>query len=222
MSGSIMRQLILKDLHLMSPMMTGALIIGAIGIALMPFGETAFFVGWLVLFIVVLLLGIFTTGVGVITERKDRVHLFVLTLPTSPAEYTAAKLAASATAFLVPSGILAAAALTLIAATGIPDQLMAFLAALLLYAVCYYSAYLAVALVSDSVILNTLVIIIGNTAPVFIIPALLRLPEMNPDLDASGPIWSDRVLAILAFEVAFSAAAIGLALYVRSRQRDLI
>src|SRR5690606_38553926 len=106
--------------------------------------------------------------------------------------------------------------------TGIPDTLMAILAALLLYAVCYYSAYLAVALVTDSVVLNTLDIIIGNTAPIFIIPALIGLPEMNPDLDPSGPIWSSRVLAILAFEVAFSVAAVGLALFVRSRQRDLI
>src|SRR5690606_30590316 len=156
-SGSITRQLILKDLYLMRPLMLGALVLGGTGIAVMPLGETPF-IGWLVLFIAVVLLGIFTTAALVSGERKDKVHLFVLTLPTSPAQYTAAKLAASATAFLVPSGILAAAALTLIAVTGIPDAFMAFLAALLLYAVCYYAAYLAVALVTDSVIWNTLVI----------------------------------------------------------------
>ena len=221
MSGSILRRLILKDLYLMRPLMLGALIVGGIGIAVMPLGETAFFLGWLVLFIAVVLLGVFTTAALVIGERKDKVHLFVMTLPTSPAQYTAAKLAASTTAFLVPSAILAVSALTLIAATGIPDALMAFLAALLLYAVCYYAAYLAVALVTDSVIWATLVIIIGNTAPVFIIPALARLPEMSPEV-ASGPIWSGRVLAILAAEAAFSAAVIGLALYIRSRQRDLV
>ena len=169
-----------------------------------------------------MLLGIFITAVGVVTERKDRVHLFVLTLPTSPAQYTAAKPAASAIAFLVPWAILLSAALALIAATGIPDGLMPFLAALLFYALCYYSLYLAVALVTDSVIWSTLVIIVGNTAPVFLIPALLRMPGVNADPDPSGPVWTANVLTVLACEVAFSAAAVGFALYLRSRQRDFI
>ena len=102
MSASLVRQLIAKDLVLLRPMMIGALVIGGIGVALMPFGELPFFVGWLVILIAILLLGIFTTAVGVLTERKDRVHLLVLTLPVSPAQYLQAKLAASAIAFFVP------------------------------------------------------------------------------------------------------------------------
>src|SRR5690606_32901815 len=101
MNGSIVRQLIAKDLVVMRPMMIGALVVGGVGIALMPFGETRFFVGWLILFIAITLLGVFTTAVGVLTERKDRVHLFVLTLPVSPAQYLRAKLTASAVAFFV-------------------------------------------------------------------------------------------------------------------------
>lgn len=222
MSASIFRQLIWKDLYLLRPMMIGALVFGGIGIALLPFGETPFFVGWLLLFIVTVLLGIFTTAVGVITERKERVHLFVLTLPTSPAQYTAAKLAASSIAFSLPWAILLAAALMVVAVTPIPDGLMPFLAALLLYSVCYYAAYLAVALVTDSVITSTLVIIIGNTLPAFLIPMLFRLPGVSTAPVPAGPIWTAEVLTVLASEILFSAAALGLGLYVRSRQKDLI
>ena len=39
MNTSIVRQLIAKDLFLLRPMIVGALIIGGIGIALMPFGD---------------------------------------------------------------------------------------------------------------------------------------------------------------------------------------
>ena len=158
MNTSIVPQLISKDLFLMRPMLVGALAIGAIGIALLPFGELPFFIGWIVLLIATLLHGIFTTAVGVVNERKDRVHLFVLALPISPAQYLRAKLAASAIAFFVPWAILLAAALTLIAATGIPDGIIPFLAMLFGYVVCYWAAYLGMALVTDSVILSTLVI----------------------------------------------------------------
>jgi len=222
MSTSIVRQLIAKDLFLMRPMIVGALAVGAIGIALMPFGELQFFLGWIVLLIATLLHGIFTTAVGVITERKDRVHLFVLTLPISPAQYLRAKIAASAIAFFTPWAILLIAAQTLIAATGIPDGIMPFLAMLFGYVVCYYAAYLAVSLVTDSVILSTLVIIIGNTAPVFLIQAFLRMSGVTPDSVPPDAGWTDAVLGTLGGELLFSATALGIALFIRSRQRDLI
>jgi hypothetical protein len=223
MNTSIVRQLIAKDLFLLRPMIVGALVIGAIGIALMPFGELQFFIGWIVLLIATLLHGIFTTAVGVITERKDRVHLFVLTLPISPAQYLRAKVVASAIAFFVPWAILLTAALTTVATTGIPDGIMPFLAMLFGYVVCYYAAYLAMSLVTDSVIWSTLVIIVGNTAPVFLIQAFLRLSGVTPDAvppDVAG--WTGAVQGTLAGEFLFSAAAIGIALVFRSRQRDLI
>jgi len=222
MNGSIVRQLIAKDLFLLRPMMVGALLIGGAGIALMAFGETQFFVGWIVVFIAITLLGIFATAVGVLAERKDRAHLFVLTLPVSPWQYLRAKLAAGAIAFFVPWTILLAAAITLIAGTGIPDGLIPFLTMLFCYVVCYYSAYLGMSLVTDSPIWSTLVIIVGNTAPIFLIPAFLRVSGIGSDFVPPDAGWTATVLGILASEIAFSAAATGVALFVRSRQRDLI
>jgi ABC-2 type transport system permease protein len=222
MNGSIVRQLIAKDLVLMRPMMIGALVVGGVGIALMPFGETRFFVGWLILFIAITLLGVFTTAVGVLTERKDRVHLFVLTLPVSPAQYLRAKLTASAVAFFVPWTILLFAALATVAATGIPDGVMPFIAMLLAYVVCYYAAYLGMSLVTDSAIWSTVVIIAGNTAPVFLIPAFLRISGIGSDRVPPVAGWSGTVLGILAAEAVFAAAMLGIALLVRSRQRDLV
>jgi hypothetical protein len=189
----------------------------------MPFGELQFFIGWIIVLIAILLHGIFTTAVGIVSERKDRVHLFVLTLPVSPAQYLRAKFAASAIAFFVPWAILLATALTLVLATGIPDGIMPFLAMLFGYVVCYYAAYFGMSLVTDSVIWTTLVIIIGNTAPIFLIQAFLRMsrvvPDVGPPPDAG---WTGAVLGTLAGELLFSVAAIGIALTIRSRQRDHI
>ena len=222
MTPSIVRQLIAKDLFLLRPMMIGALLIGSVGLVLMLFGDVSFFVGWLVLFIVATLLGLFTTVVTVITERKDRVHLFVLTLPVSPVQYLRAKLTANAIGFLVPWAILLTAALTLIAVTAAPDGIMPFIAMLFCYVVCYYAAYLGMALVTDSTILTTVVIIAGNTAPVFLIPLFLRLSRVGSDFVPPDAVWTGAVLGILAGEIAFGAAVLGIALFIRSRERDLV
>jgi hypothetical protein len=222
MNESIVRKLIAKDLFLLRPIIVGALITAAAGIALMPFGRAPFFLGWLTAFIAIMLLGIFSTAIGVFTERKDRVHLFVLTLPLSPAQYLRAKLGASAIAFFIPWAIVLAVILTLVATTDIPDGIMPFLAMLFWYTVCYYAAYLGMALVTDSVVLSTLVIIVGNTAPVFLIPAFLRESRIESDFVPPEAGWTPEVLGFLAGEILFSAAAIGIALFIRSRQRDLI
>lgn len=216
MSVSIVSRLIAKDLYFLRPMIIGALVIGGVGVALLPFGETAFLLGWVIVFITVLLLGIFSTTLGVITERKEKAHLLVLTLPISPTQYTLAKLAANGIAFWVPWTLLSVAALSVIVATPIPDGLMSFIAALMLYAFCYHSAYLAVALVTDSAVWSTIVIIVGNTAPIFLIPAMFR----HVNTGSAGPIWSPTMLSILAIEAALGAAVLALGIFIRSRQRD--
>ena len=222
MNGSLVNQLIAKDLFLMRPMMLGALVLGGIGIGLMPFGPTQFFVGWILILIAITLLGIFVTAIGLLTERKERVHLFVLTLPISPAQYLRAKLSANAIAFFVPWAILLVAALTLVATTDAANGFMPFLVMLFGYVVCYYAAYLGMGLVTDSGILGTLVIIIGNTSPVFLIPLFLRLSGITNDFVPPEAGWSGAVVGTLAGEIAFSVAALGIALVMRSRQRDLI
>jgi ABC-2 type transport system permease protein len=222
MTASLVRQLIAKDLYLLRPIMLGALVLGGIGIALMPFGETPFFVGWIIIFMAITLLGIFTTAVIVLTERKDRVHLFVLTLPISPAQYLRAKLVASATSFFAPWAILLAAGLLLVATTDIPNGIMPFLTMLFGYVVCYYAAYLGMCLVTDSGIWNIVVIIVGNTAPVFLIQQFARLSGVANDVVSPVAGWTDAVLGVLASEIVFSVAALGIALLIRSRQRDLI
>jgi hypothetical protein len=222
MNASIVRALVLKDLFLMRPMIVGALVLGTIGVGLMPLGRSGFNVGWIVLMISLLLLGIFTTAVGVLFERKERVHVFVLTLPVSPSQYTAAKLAANGLAFLAPWLVLGGATMTVITTTSAPDGFLPFMAMLLLYIACYHSAYLAVALVTDSVIWSTAVIILGNTAPIFVIPALFRLSSITEEAPATVAIWSQDVFAVIASEVLFCAAALGIALFVRSRQQDVV
>ncbi len=47
-------------------------------------------------------LGVFIAIYGILTERKEKTLLFVLSLPISTTQYTAAKVASSLIAFLIP------------------------------------------------------------------------------------------------------------------------
>lgn len=222
MSGSIVRRLIVKDLYLQWPLTVGTLLAGGVAIALLPRGEIAYFVGWIALLVVLILLGVFTVMVSVIQERKDNVLLFVLSLPVSTKQYLLAKLAANAAAFLVPWIVLTATALAVIAVTPIPDGHVPFLVIILLWAVCYYSLLLGVALVTDSQVWTTVVIVVCNIAPTFFIPALYRLPSLDATNPAATAHWGTEVLVVLGAELALCVIAIGLGLYLHSRKRDFV
>ena len=51
-------------------------------------------------------LGVFIAIYGIMTERKEKVALFVLSLPISTTQYTAAKVVSSLIAFLGPWALL--------------------------------------------------------------------------------------------------------------------
>jgi ABC-2 type transport system permease protein len=221
-SGPIVRQLIGKDLYLQWPLSVGALVAGAGAIALLPRGGTTYFVGWIALLIVLILLGVFTVFASVIQERKDKVLLFVLSLPVSRRQYLLAKLAANAIVFLGPWAVLTATALAVVALTSIPDGNLPFLTIILFWPVCYYALMLGVGLVTESQAWTTAVIVGCNVAPTFFIPALWTLPS----LDASDPTataqWGADFFAVLGAELTLCVVAIGLGLFFHSRKKDLV
>lgn len=222
MRGTIVRQLIGKDLYLQWPFSVGALVAGGVAIALLSRGGAAYFVGWIALLIVLVLLGVFTVFASVIQERKDKVLLFVLSLPVSTKQYLLAKLAANAVVFLLPWAVLTTTALAVTAVTQIPDGTMPFLAIILFWPVCYYSLMLGVGLVTDSVAWTTVVIVGCNIAPTFFIPALWALPSLDVNNPSATAQWGAEAFAVLGSELALCVVAIGLGSYFHSRKKDFV
>lgn len=222
MSGTIIRRLVMKDLYLQWPLMVGAVMAGAVAIAVMPRGEIAFFVGWVTLLVVLVLLGVFTVVAGVIQERRDNVLLFVLSLPVSTKQYLAAKLAANAVVFLVPWAALTAAALAVVAVTPLPDGLMPWLTIIFLWPVCYTSLLLGVELVTGSQMWMTVVIVACNVAPTFFIPALWGLSSFDPGDPGTTAHWGADVFVLIGTELALCAVAVGLGAFFQSRKRDFV
>jgi ABC-type transport system involved in multi-copper enzyme maturation permease subunit len=157
---------------------------------------------------------------GVVQERKDKVQLFILSLPVSTTQYTTAKVIANALAFTVPWTVLTAAAITMIVVSAIPDGLLPFWTVLLAYLLGYYLILLAVALVTDSSGWHATVITIGNVSINLLIPLLLNLPSIATQTSSPRAVWTADVVGMVVAEVLVGASALALAIHLRARRTD--
>lgn len=222
MNRAVIRRLVLADLYLFRWMILGAVAAGAVSIALMPLGRAAAYVGSVLLICVLIVLNIFLVMSGVVQERKDKVLVFLLSLPISPKQYTAAKIVSNTIGFVVPWLLLTAATVVTTRVSWIPDGTIPFLVAVLGYLFFYYCLLLAVGLVSDSTGWHAAVITFGNLSVNFLIAFLSVLPSVTMHRDGPMAVWTSDIVTILVLELAVGAAAIALAWYFRSRDTDFV
>jgi hypothetical protein len=224
MSPSIVTRLILKDFYLQWPTLAGSLLLGfaMLAIALFGGGPITFYVGSVSFICVLIMLNILLVSSTVAAEKKDRVMLFVLSLPVSTTQYAVAKLVSSLVAFLVPFCLLGAAAVLVIALTAIPHGLIPLTLAVMMYVCLYFCIFLSVALAADSAVWNTLVIICGNVLLNFLIAWLLNRPAVA--LASKGPVavWTPEILAALAVEILGSLLALAAAVVTILRKKDFL
>jgi ABC-2 type transport system permease protein len=224
MSRSIVMRLVLKDFYLQWPLIAGSLLLGFAMLALALFGggPITFYVGSVSFLTVLILLNVLLVGATVASEKKDRVMLFVLSLPVSTTQYAVAKLVSSLLAFLIPFCLLGAAAVLVIALTPIPHGLIPVTSAVMMYVCLYFCIFLAVALAADSVLMNTIVIICGNVLISFLIAWLLNRPSIALAVKGPVAIWSPEILAALAVEILGSLLALAAALVIILRKKDFL
>ena len=221
MTGSIVGQLVLKDLYLTRWIAAGSTLAGLIALAIAPLGSTAFYVGSVSFICIQIVLIVFLVTVGVVQEKKDKALLFILSLPISTTQYTSAKMAANFIAYFVPWLLLTAGCLAMIVASDIPDGMMPAVTAISLYFLCYYCVLLAVAITTESAAWIPVVIVIGNVMINFFIPLVFRLPSgTNPSSESSA--WGLDILAVLALEIALSSAALVIGFLAQTRKKNFV
>jgi ABC-2 type transport system permease protein len=224
MSRSIVMRLILKDFYLQWPLIAGSLLLGfaMLGIALFGGGPITFYVGSVSFICVLILLNVLLVGATVAQEKKDKVMLFVLSLPVSTTQYALSKLVSSLVAFLVPFCLLGAAAILVIALTPGPHGLIPLTLAVMMYVCVYFCIFLAVALAADSVAMNTVVIICGNVLLNFLIAWLLSRPAVALASKSPVAIWPAPILVTLGIEIVGCLLALAAALVMILRKKDFL
>ena len=175
------------------------------------------------MFVVTLvLLNIMLVGSSLITERKDKIRVFMLSMPVSTTQYSVAKLVSSMIAYVVPATLLTFAAVMLIAATPLPNGFIPLVVATSVHCLFYFSVYLALALVTDSQAWMTVVIVCGNVSISFVIPYLINLTSIRPNLATETAIWGSDIVGLIAVELALAIAALVVSFVVNSRKTEFV
>ena len=223
MNRSMVWRLIAKDLYLYRWLIAGSL---ALGIASLAVARIRFMPGdiGLILFMTsIIALGVFLAMYGIMTERKEKSLLFVLSLPVSSMQYTTAKIAASLIAFLIPWIVLTATILWLsVAFDPPPDGSIPFTFVMMVFFLANFCALIALLLISGSESWAIAGILLTNFAVVVFMNTVRDLPGIGEHIDGPIQVWSATIFRILAVETAVIVLSLALAFYVQSRKKDFV
>ena len=200
----------------------GALLAGAVSIAVMPLGAVPAYVGGVSLICVIVILNIVLVMTFIVQEKKDKVQIFMLSLPVSTTEYTVAKLLANAIAFGGSWIALTVGVVAVVDISALPNGRLPFLLTVLAYLLMYYCVLLGTGLASDRADWHATVLTVGNVSVNFLVPWLLSRPSVYRHRTGPVAVWSGDVMAVLAVEAIVAVAAVGLGLYFRSRRTDFV
>jgi ABC-2 type transport system permease protein len=222
MSRSVVRQLILKDLYLARWLILGALIAGAVSLAMLPLSRVSFYVGCVTFICVLIILNVMLVMASIVGERKERVSVFMLSLPVSTTQYVTAKMLANCISYFVPFLLLLVGSVMVIRVSAIPDGFIPLTMAVMGYAAFYYSLLLLVALLSEASGWHTAVIVFGNVSINFLIAGLLHDPVVSSTSSGPVAVWTASIVATLVLEIALTLIVLALGWYFTTRKKNFV
>jgi len=221
-SQSIVLKLVMKDLRLASPLVAGSLILGILSLAVSPWSAVAFFVGGSALIVALILLNILLVTSSLMSERKEKIRVFMLSMPVSTTQYNVSKLLSSLIAYLVPAVLLTLGGVVVLLVTPLPNGFIPLFVATSVHCLFYFCVFLAFALVTDSQGWITTVIISGNVSISFLIPGLINLSSVGPNLATDAIVWGADIVTLMTVELVLAAAALAISFIVNSKKTEFV
>lgn len=221
MNHSLFWELVRKDLVLSRGMMLITLGVGAVGLFLMRQSGLLFYVGSVAVLSCFVIQLIFLVQFGVLAERKERVHHFVLSLPITGWQYTLAKLTSLSIAFLVPYLVIGAAALTLMTLNPPSRGFVPFSVAVLAYFPMYFAVLVSVTTIKGEGF-NIAAVIFFNIALNFLIPGLMRIPSVAATMGGTEVVWTSELLLVIAVQLGVGAISVVWMLWRQHTKTDYL
>jgi ABC-2 type transport system permease protein len=222
MNRALIARLILKDWYLSRLPLVLIAAAGTCSIGLLYLRrEDTGTIGLITALIATVMLSILLPMQTVVTERKNHNLAFVMSLPITPMEYTAAKVVGNLTAFLVLWAVIAVGVLGTIAHVGIWGGVIPFGMVAALSPFVAFCLLLAVSIVVESELRALLTMGATNIAYSFWF-LLLKIPGLPEQLKSPVAIWSRPILLIVAGQLTVIVGSLFLTFYFQSRKRDFV
>jgi ABC-type Na+ efflux pump permease subunit len=224
MSTAIVRNLVYKDWYLQRWPLIGYLVASAIALLFLGTGGSgSFYAGMVVLITIIIAGGIQLTLSTIINERTGQTLPFIMTLPVSNHQYTAAKVTANLTMFLLPWTALAAGTLVILNSRSAETRALIPMATLtLLELFATYSVLLFVALITESQQWTVSVMVATNLGLQAWFYFVARMPGIEHGLRTHRLEWSPGALLLLLTEVIIILLMLALSFVFRARKTDFL
>jgi ABC-2 type transport system permease protein len=223
MNAPMIRRLIVKDWYLCRGPLLILAVAGTGSVALLLLRrEVTGFVGLTSSFITLVLLSNILPIHTIVNERKRQNLPFVMSLPITPSDYTAAKIVANLVAFGVVWLAVSVGAIAVVGSAGVFGGLIPFLIIGALAPFVAFCTLVAVSLIGESELWTIVTTGAINISYSFIWFFLIRQPGVREALRSAAPVWNDTVLLILVVEISAIVIAIGAAFFFQSRKTEFI
>ena len=220
MNHSIVRRFILKDVYVSRWTMVGALLTAAVALAIAKTGDLGAYTAMIFLIIAGAAPAVFLCMFLVMAERKEKVHLFCLSLPISGRQYLLAKVAAAATTFLIPWALIAAVIAVLVTVLPVSSGFVPLGCMLWTFALDLFALMVAITMVGNSDALNVVGIIFFNTSFGFYFFIFGRIPVIAHHNGDAHALWSPIVFQVIGAQLLIAAALLAFTVWRLTKQRD--
>lgn len=216
----LIRLLVLKDWQLFEKQLAAYVAAGIVALCFLGMASAwTFYVGSLLLLIVMVAAACFSISNSLLIERKEHTLPFIMSLPVSPLDFYLSKLLGNLVTFAVPYVVLSLGALGVILYTPLPDGLVVFAVLVFGHVLLAYSVSLAVAMTVESEGWNTFVMIASMVLINPLIMGIGQIPAIAEPIKTEAIVWSTPALAILAAQLVLSSAIVALSGWMHCRKQ---
>ena len=206
----VIRLLVVKDWQLFRKQLAFYVLAGFVALGFLGMAKPwAFYVGSLILLVVLVSAACFSISTSLVTERKEQTLAFVMSLPVSPADFIVSKLIGNLLTFLVPFAVILAGTLGVVLFTPLPDGLFVYALLIFAWILFGYSISLAVVMSVESEGWG-LFAMIGSM--VLINPYIMGLGQLeaiNTYTSKDAVVWTWQTVAIMCTLATLAVAVIG-------------
>ncbi len=215
----VIKQLIAKDWRLFQKPLAVHVTAGIFALCLIGMATGwSFYLGSLLLIIVLVAAACFSISTSVLEERKEHTLAFVMSLPVTPLDYYLAKLVGNLVTFAVPFLVMLIGTLAVILLTPLPDGLVVLAALLFGHILLAYSLSLCVAMAVESEGWNIFAMIASMLLINPLIMLLGQIPSVSDHFQGDQIVWGGIAVSILLVQLIGSLVLIVATGWVHGRK----
>lgn len=215
----LIRLLVAKDWQLFQKQLALYVLAGIIALCFLGLAKPwAFYVGSLMLIIIMVSIACFSISTSLMNERKEKTLAFVMSLPVSPLDFTLAKLAGNLVTFLVPFLLILGGTLAVVLFTPLPDGLVVYSLLVFAYIGFAFCVALAVVMSVESEGWATFAMIGSMVLINPFIMGLSQIPAINDRVSVDAIAWTPEALAVLLVLGLAGIAVLGVTTWVHARK----